>query len=822
MKCIVRYLFTLLYIGVAIVCILMVIKPGAAFFYDGQNLNNQGIEADAGLAYRYKLNTNDVYYRPFSTFLYEDGQMLSRVKDTVVVESGSGAYSVSQSLDGNFYLFFSASDNSDPITNGRSYKVYVPFSFVNRKAGITYLLILLPGILWLAVYTVGSRERRLILLDSPRGVFKTLDLFFEHVEAKIHERLADTKKQVKTSPRIWRDLFVFTILTGYFDILMEWVFIVTMPSFMSIISLGSKLEVFLLSGLVVSILSMVAIIVSIGLDILGMFFNLSKNTLYIGLVIPAMILSSLALLLIDNFTYTVFKFGISTSVGVWRAIYTVIFLLIFIYICYRLHLYLGLRRELPKGHAFNRTGYLAVGLLVVSIGIALTQLDYGKFTSNNGRREMPQGGRRPNIILLGSDGLSAAHISTYGYERDTTPQLSELAQSSLMAENAFSNAANSPGSVISIFTGKFPTTTGVEFTPDILKGIDAFQHLPGIFKNIGYKTIELGMPLYVDSYAFNMQNGFDMVNGRTQESNPVSNLIQTLGYENTAYFINRSFERISDRLLHIFFIRQMTNPYIQVTQPADKLSDQEKIDQAMVLFDNARQPIFIHLHLLGTHGDFFELTSQVFSKNEEQSQPWMTDYYDDAILGFDGYIGQVIDHLKAMGQFDNTILIIYTDHAMQWRVDERIPLVIRFPNGEYASKLTQNVQNLDIAPTVLDYLGQLKPDWMTGESLLNGNLDEHRLILATFAGGLDFNEDNVWELMDYTYKPPFYQFSYINVIDCQKNYRLNLQSLNWTTTDISDYPTPCQQGSLHSFEDIKQVVASQLAKDGFDISSLPR
>ena len=52
---------------------------------------------------------------------------------------------------------------------------------------------------------------------------------------------------------------------------------------------------------------------------------------------------------------------------------------------------------------------------------------------------------KPNVILFGTDGLNAANMSLYGYSRDTTPYINTLANSSLVSQNNFSNAGNSPG-----------------------------------------------------------------------------------------------------------------------------------------------------------------------------------------------------------------------------------------------------------------------------------------------------------------------------------------------------------------------------------------
>jgi arylsulfatase A-like enzyme len=370
-------------------------------------------------------------------------------------------------------------------------------------------------------------------------------------------------------------------------------------------------------------------------------------------------------------------------------------------------------------------------------------------------------------------------------------------------------------------TGKLPTTTRVGFSPDILTGLNAFQHLPGILKNEGYKTVEFGVPIFVDSYSFNLQNGFDMVNNRSQSSGKLGAIVRNLGYDNVAYFLDSLTGRITDRIQHIFYMRDMQNPFTLVTKPGDSLSDKEKIHQLLNLFDQSEEPLFVHLHLMGTHGDKYAPPVQVFSKGEEQETTWMVDFYDDSILSFDHYIGEVIDHLKAIGKYENTILIIYTDHDMEWQVNEHIPLFFHFPGDGYAGQITQNVQNLDIAPTILEYLGMPEPDWMAGRSLLKRNLDTRRLIFAMGTIQATKSNGSGERFIDpRLIKPPFYQFGYINIIDCQKWYRFNLETLNWSSGDVTENMDPCPQQSPLSFEEIKQEMIHRLVLDGFDTSSL--
>ena len=49
----------------------------------------------------------------------------------------------------------------------------------------------------------------------------------------------------------------------------------------------------------------------------------------------------------------------------------------------------------------------------------------------------------------------------------------------------------------------------------------------------------------------------------------------------------------------------------------------------------------------------------------------------------------------------------------------RVPLIMRFPAGSPRGRIPQNVQLVDVAPTVLQYLGSTVPAWMDGVSLLD-------------------------------------------------------------------------------------------------------
>jgi Predicted membrane-associated, metal-dependent hydrolase len=61
-----------------------------------------------------------------------------------------------------------------------------------------------------------------------------------------------------------------------------------------------------------------------------------------------------------------------------------------------------------------------------------------------------------NIILLSADALRADHLSSYGYHRETSPVLDELAEESIRFENAYSASSHTREAVPALLTGKYP------------------------------------------------------------------------------------------------------------------------------------------------------------------------------------------------------------------------------------------------------------------------------------------------------------------------------------------------------------------------------
>jgi arylsulfatase A-like enzyme len=104
--------------------------------------------------------------------------------------------------------------------------------------------------------------------------------------------------------------------------------------------------------------------------------------------------------------------------------------------------------------------------------------------------------------------------------------------------------------------------------------------------------------------------------------------------------------------------------------------------------------------------------------------------YRQALSYVDAQIGRLIWHLHSSRQWDNTVLVVTSDHGEEfyehgrWShyqlYDEslRVPLIIRIPQLQSRRVIDRQVSLLDIAPTLLDLAGVSIPREMLGHSLL--------------------------------------------------------------------------------------------------------
>ena len=119
---------------------------------------------------------------------------------------------------------------------------------------------------------------------------------------------------------------------------------------------------------------------------------------------------------------------------------------------------------------------------------------------------------RPNVVLIVMDTVRADHVSAIGYDRDTTPNLKQLAADSMVYTNALSAADITITSHASLFTGMYPSWHGAYCQPpEAVYGRELSKDYPTLAELLqasGYQTVGVAANLYLRS-DFGLERGFD-------------------------------------------------------------------------------------------------------------------------------------------------------------------------------------------------------------------------------------------------------------------------------------------------------------------------
>lgn len=343
-----------------------------------------------------------------------------------------------------------------------------------------------------------------------------------------------------------------------------------------------------------------------------------------------------------------------------------------------------------------------------------------------------------NVVILSSDGIDAERLSAYGYSRKTTPFLDSKVREFHRFDNAFTNNGNTTGSITSLLSGVSPLSNGVVYPPDALSETDARRTLPYLLGELGYHRSNWAVPHYADAHDQNLVGAFDLNNGARTGDSTLEAL--PLGSGPVRWFVVETLGGTTRVVMDVLGVKEMDNPYSQVsTVTGDTLSDHDRLEG--IVHEIRELPrFFINTHFMGSHGPTLNVQRPKFSRGQEQTDPWERDFYDDAVLQFDSYVERVYQELVDAGKLDDTLIIVTSDHGIDYDASKRVPLLIRYPHGDMAGRTTSNVQRMDVAPTVLAFLGYQQPGWMAGQSLIDvDRLPKDRQILATSAATRTFS-----------------------------------------------------------------------------------
>ncbi|MBN8549664.1 MAG: sulfatase-like hydrolase/transferase [Deltaproteobacteria bacterium] len=510
----------------------------------------------------------------------------------------------------------------------------------------------------------------------------------------------------------------FSLLIGY-----QGATYLTSPSIFTPIAFTDSLLAVLTSlSIALTILSLCILIFWIADQILSRVVR-SKRMVFLPLL-PCLIYAILVLVLLDNTLRITVNFRIYEQPKAYAHLYLLISLCI---------MGLGLWRTDDEAESrFNPVPLLVLSsITTIVIGICSLRgptLISGQISSLQ---------TRPDIFLLGIDGVAMEDTSLLRSTPDTTPSLRDLSGQSLLFEHAYAEGNYTANSLMAIWTSLSPLESGLVGYPQLVNGAPSKEHLFNLLEQAGYHTYQFTIRRFGDAFDGNLRGGIEEANGRSLRvwnSNFLSSYPQ---FHNSLEFnfLVTSFDEIvrvvGTALLLIPSEHSMQ--HFSIPGRSWAFRDSKLLEDARNTLPHAESPVFMHLHLSGTHGPFFEPRVLKFSEGSTQSAPFQQSFYQDAILTADQDLANFLDYLKSIGKFENSLIIVYSDHDLLHRLNARVPLLVKLPHSKQGERILEPVTLSDISSTIVELMEIERPGWMQGRSLTKRDRNSSRVLYTAGA-----------------------------------------------------------------------------------------
>jgi len=328
------------------------------------------------------------------------------------------------------------------------------------------------------------------------------------------------------------------------------------------------------------------------------------------------------------------------------------------------------------------------------------------------------------ILFIDIDTLRADHLGSYGYLRETSPNIDDVAKEGIRFDNYYCSDAPCLPSRGALSTGKFGIKTGLVghggTTADMrIEGKNrdfqdklAYMSLPALLKNIGFHTVTVS-PFGERHSAWWFYAGFNEVYNPGKRGHERADEVVPLALE----WLNKN--AMSDNwFLHV----NVWDPHTPYRTPSD-FGDP---------FENSPIPGWYNEELIKRHrklaGPHTAQDLNMYDNREDPRFPrqpgeiknmndlkQLIDGYDTGIRYADFWIGKIIDMLKEKRVYENTAVIIsadhgenigelgiYAEHATADNITSRIPLIIKWPGGLKSHVHQGFLYNLDLIPTLYE------------------------------------------------------------------------------------------------------------------------
>lgn len=379
-----------------------------------------------------------------------------------------------------------------------------------------------------------------------------------------------------------------------------------------------------------------------------------------------------------------------------------------------------------------------------------------------------------NVIVIVFDAWSAYHISLYGYQRETTPNLARLADRAVVYHNHYAGGNYTTPGTASLLTGVHPWLHRAFQPGGMVDEAYVGKNIFSAFEN--YYRVTYSHNLWANILLREFRNDLEnyipkgkyFLTGDDTDSEQGSflstdKIIQTFFRNDEDIALVswiRAMEKEKEGYAYSLFLspfyEEYRNWYYQSRFadikalfprgiPRDDYDDfilEQAIDGIGNLLTTTPQPFIGYFHFwpphapYNTHRDFNELFSKdgyeppvkpfdLFGDNGPKTKNRTE--YDEYILYVDREFGRFYDHLERNGLLENTWVALTSDHGelfergieghrtpVLYEPIVRVPLMIFEPGRETRTDVHANTSMVDLLPTLLHVTAQKPADWSEG------------------------------------------------------------------------------------------------------------
>ena len=323
------------------------------------------------------------------------------------------------------------------------------------------------------------------------------------------------------------------------------------------------------------------------------------------------------------------------------------------------------------------------------------------------------------IILLVIDTLRADHLGCYGYARNTSPNIDHLAAESIVFERAFTPVSYTLPAIASMLTSKRPDSHGIGLSQDGKFSGDSDLTLAELLSDNGYSTAAF-VSTVVLRKATKLDLGFDVYDDKmtAEELNRPDYTLREgrATIARALEYIKRHKENDLFILIHLMDVH---GPYIcPPPYDAQFVDDPFYGEKATlrVVPDNHPYSGIPAYQVLGAPG-----AANGDGKGFINDPRVYRARYDGCIRNCDDIVASLLNGLKVLGIYDDTLFILTADHGEALGENDiyffhgvtvtpeqiSVPLLIK-PSVHHVSgpkKPATHVSTIDLMPTILAACG---------------------------------------------------------------------------------------------------------------------